>query len=135
MKAILAVDAVINLALGILLLFFQSVYRFLGVPASSTGFYPNILGAVLIGIAVALAIEVFKREGGTSAGLGLLGAISINLCGGLVLVLWLVFGDLTMPLHGWIFLWVLAAVLVGVSLVELVIDAARGSRAGGAAAR
>lgn len=74
----LQVDALINSILGILLATFpQSVADFLGVPDSSTKFYPSILGAVLIGIAVALVTE-YVRKPTRPAGLGLLGAIAIN---------------------------------------------------------
>ena len=52
-------------------------------------------------------------------GLGLGGAVAINLSGRLVLILWLMFGDLNIPLRGHISLWSLAIILVGISLFEL----------------
>ena len=117
---VLLVDAIINLSLGILLLLFpQSLVDFLGVPATDICFYPNILGAVLFGIGVALIIEVYQRPQGM-VGLGLGGAIAINLCGGIVLGAWLIFGELDLPLRGWVFLGVLDAALVAISTVELV---------------
>jgi hypothetical protein len=54
-------------------------------------------------------------------GLGLGGAIAINLSGGFVLILWLIFGDLNIPLRGHFFLWSLAIILVGISLFEVFI--------------
>jgi len=42
-----------------------------------------------------------------------------NLCGGLVLCFWLVFGDLSLPTRGLIFLWFLALLLLGISAIEL----------------
>jgi peptidoglycan/LPS O-acetylase OafA/YrhL len=92
---------------------------FLGVPDSSTRFYPTILGAVLIGIAVALLIEYVRRPS-RPAGLGLHGAIAINLCGALFLIGWLLCGGLEIPLRGQVFLWSLAALLIVISLVELI---------------
>jgi hypothetical protein len=74
-----------------------------------------LLGGVLIGIGIALLIE---RSRGRS-GLGLAGAISINLCAGLVLAGWLLFGSLDLPLRGQLFLWLLVVLLVGISGVEL----------------
>jgi hypothetical protein len=52
-------------------------------------------------------------------GLGLGGAVAINLCGGIVLFIWLISGALDLPLRGLVFLWALAIVLVGISTVEL----------------
>jgi hypothetical protein len=120
-KAILIVDAAINLILGFLLLIFSpQVVQLLGVPAVEHRFYPNILGGVLFGIGIALLIECF-RGSGRLVGLGLGGAIAINLCGGLVLTAWLVFGELSIPTGGRVFLWALAAILVVVSSIELLV--------------
>ena len=120
MRAILYIDAVINLALGLLLLFFSpSLASSLGVPPSSTGFYPNVLGGIFIGITIALVIEATNRKPHHTNGLGLTGAISINLCGGTTLGLWLILGDLHLPTKGMVFLWALVIVLVVVSGLEL----------------
>ena len=50
------------------------------------------MGGVFIGIALALFIEAFRERPQGLVGLGLGGAIAINLCGGLVLMGWLIFG-------------------------------------------
>ena len=114
-KSLLLIDAIINLGLGALLVFFpEGVVSALGVPSAESAFYPSILGAVLFGIGLALLLE---RNSGN--GLGLYGAVAINLSGGLVLGLWLIFGGLQLPLRGEIFLWGLAIVLVGISVVEI----------------
>ena len=119
MKIVLFVDAVINLILGVLLLIFSdSLIKFVGVPTSATSFYPNILGGVLFGIGLALLVECFRKPDGL-IGLGLGGAITINLCGGTVLAFWLLWGNLTIPIHGYIFLWILVIILIGISAVEL----------------
>jgi len=120
-KAILTVDAAINLVLGLLLLTFSpQVVRLLGVPPAEQSFYPNILGGVLFGIGIALLIECF-RGSGSLVGLGLGGAIAINLCGGLVLTAWLILGELSIPTGGRVFLWALAVILVVVSSIELLV--------------
>jgi hypothetical protein len=49
------------------------------------------------------------------------GAIAINLCGGLVLTAWLIFGELSIPSGGRVFLWSLAVILVVVSSIELLV--------------
>jgi hypothetical protein len=124
-RIILFIDSIINLALGILLLIFTpGIVKFLGVPSANLNFYPNILGAVLLGIGIALLVEVFKKKE-IHIGLGLWGAVSINICGGIVLALWLIFGKLNLPLRGVIFLWILVVILVGISLLELIISLTR----------
>jgi hypothetical protein len=120
-KAILIVDAAINLILGFLLLIFSPrIVQLLGVPTTEQSFYPNILGGVLFGIGIALLIECF-RGSGSLVGLGLGGAVAINLCGGLVLTAWLTFGELSIPTGGRIFLWSLAVILIVVSSIELLV--------------
>ena len=115
---ILMIDAIINYVLGILCILYSLVGDTMGVPIVQNAFYPNILGAVLIGIGIALTIECYRKEDGM-AGLGLGGAIAINSSGGMVLILWLMFGDLDIPFRGDLFLWSLAILLVGISLFEV----------------
>ena len=122
--AILYVDAIVNLALGLLLLlsvpFPRQVTAFLGVPGIAHSFYPSLFGSVLVGIGLALLIECRRRGRQGLVGLGLGGAVAINLSGGAVLVAWLILGKLAIPVRGRVFLWAIAALLVGVSAVELV---------------
>ena len=116
MPQLLLIDALINLGLGVLLLFFPDrLVEALGIQTAEHAFYPSILGAVLFGIGIALLIQLRNNNG-----LGLLGAVAINLCGGLVLAFWLLFGSLSLPPHGLLVLWFLVAVLVGISTVELI---------------
>lgn len=115
---LLTIDGIINLTLGTLLVVFPApLVEALGIP-DAPSFYPNILGGVLIGIGIALFLER-GSQGRHSSGLGVNGAIAINLCGGLVLAGWLIFGDLALPLHGFIFLWALVILLLGISSAEL----------------
>jgi len=107
------------LALGVLLLLFPvGMAEFLGVPVSESNFYPTILGGVIFGIGVALMIERygFEKE---IRGLGLGGAISINLCGSLVLLGWLIFAPPAIPLRGSMLLWAIGILVLGIGLVEL----------------
>ncbi len=116
---LLIIDGVINLLLGgVLVLFPRSLVIALGIPTADQAFYPSILGAVLLGIGIALVIE-YPRRPGRVVGLGLGGAVAINLCGGLVLAGWLVLGRLHLPTHGYALLWGLAILIVGLSVVEL----------------
>jgi hypothetical protein len=119
-KATLLLDAGINLVLGILLLVFNpTLVDSLGVPSSSTRFYPSILGAVFIGITLALIVEALRPAKAEIIGLGLVGAVCINLSGGLALASWLLFGALALPLRGKVLLWSLTGVLVVLSSLEL----------------
>jgi mannose/fructose/N-acetylgalactosamine-specific phosphotransferase system component IIC len=118
---LLLVDAIINLILGALLLFIsKDIIHFLGIPDVEVYFYPNILGGVLFGIGLALLLEYLRKPRGL-VGLGLGGAVAINLSGGLVLVGWLVFGNLHLPTHGMIILWILVVILIGLSGTELAV--------------
>ena len=115
---LLIVDSVINLVLGVLLIVFPAkVVELLGLPTVEHGFYRSVLGGVLVGIGVALLVEYVRP--GRLVGLGLGGAVCINLCGAVVLAGWLLFGGLSIPVRGQIVLWSLVAVLIGISTVEL----------------
>ena len=119
-KLSLIVDAAVNLILGIFLLAYSpGLANLLGIPVVGSSFYPNILGGVFIGITIALLMAAFGKNAGNTAGLGLAGAVSINLCGGIVLFFWLISGDLDIPLRGSIILWILDIVLLVLSSLEL----------------
>lgn len=104
----------------LLIAYSAELARFLGVPVVESKFYPTILGGVFIGIGLALLIEAYNKDSKFTSGLGLLGAICINLCGGIVLLFWLILGNLALPLHGAIFLWCLDLILLAISTFELI---------------
>ena len=115
-RPLLLADALINLLLGALLLLYpQGLVEALGMPVVATTFFPNVLGGVLFGIGLALLIA---HRGGVQ-GLGLDGAIAINLCGAGVVVGWLVIAPQAIPPRGKITLWIIALVVIGIGLVEL----------------
>ena len=117
-STLLKADAAINLILGILLMVFPAgLVKALGIPMSVPPFYATILGGVLFGIGLALLVECYRKSN-RFVGLGLGGAIAINLCGGFVLAAWLLSDRLTLPLRGHIFLWFLVLLLVGISILE-----------------
>ena len=118
-RTLLIIDGTINALLGVVLLAFVPLADWLGIPPAETAFYPTILGGVLLGIGFALFLECRTTEKTRLRGLGLGGAIAINLCGGLVLLGWLLTTELPVPLRGSVILWGLAIVLVGISAVEL----------------
>lgn len=134
-RQLLILDGIVNLFLGTLLLFFpEPLVRFLGIPDAEVRFYPSILGAVLVGVALALFMEGLSSGDGDDSedrsgtqrnarrglrGLGLGGAVVINLCGAGVLALWLVFGSLDLPPRGLIALWFVAVVVLALSFFEI----------------
>jgi hypothetical protein len=58
-------------------------------------------------------------------GLGLGGAIAINLCGGGVLLLWLASDCLALPLRGRVVLWIVALGVLGIGVAEIAAGAWR----------
>jgi hypothetical protein len=118
-RALLLIDAAVNLVLGVVLVAYSPrLADFLGLPQTAQSFYPNILGAVFIGITIALAVQAFRKNDGP-VGLGPVGALAINLCGAIVLAVWLLAGTLDLPLRGRLLLWILDAGLGGISVAEL----------------
>lgn len=118
-KAFLLIDGIVNLVLGILLLLFPlGIAEILGVPQAASNFYPTILGGVIFGIGIALLLEAYGEKRGVR-GLGLGGAIAINFCGAGMLTWWLIYKPLNIPLHGLIILWVVAIVVLGLGMLEV----------------
>ena len=118
-KILLTIDCIVNILLGTLLLLFPiGVIDLLGLPKTNTNFYPSILGAVILGIGLALFLELagYAKH---FRGLGLGGAILINLVGSLVLVFWLLFGSLSIPIKGQIILWAVALIVFLIGIAEL----------------
>jgi hypothetical protein len=70
---------------------------------------------VLFGIGIALLLA----WRGKAQGLGLDGAIAINLCGAGVLVGWLLIAPQAIPPRGRITLWAIALLFIGIGLVEI----------------
>jgi hypothetical protein len=119
MRAFLIVDAVIDGLLGItLLLFSPEVWELTGIPGAYSRFYPNLLGAVLLGISISLVIEARRKEKNTSPGLGFRGSLAINFSAGLILSLWLFFGHLPIPFKGVILLGALSFFLLVFSFIK-----------------
>ena len=118
-KVLLAIDGIVNLVLGAILLFFPAgLVELLGLPLTNTYFYASILGAVIFGIGVALLLELYGAPS-RIRGLGLGGAIAINFCGGGALLVWLLAVPLSIPLRGHIILWVVAIVVLIIGLAEI----------------
>jgi hypothetical protein len=119
-KRLLLIDCIVNLLLGILLLLFPlGIIDYLGLPQTNTNFYPSILGAVIFGIGLSLFLEL-AGHAKRFRGLGLGGAILINIFGSLVLFFWLISGSLTIPLKGQIILWATGLIVFSIGIAELI---------------
>lgn len=114
-RSLLLTDALINLVLGGLLIAYpHQLVVLLGLPEVPSAFYPNVLGGVLFGIGIALALAY---RGGTQ-GLGLDGAIAINLCGAGTVVVWLVAAPQAFSATGRLTLLVVALLVLGIGCAE-----------------
>jgi len=127
-EKLLAIDAFVNFTLGLTFIFYpQLIVTLIGVEISALSTVINILkatiaifGGVLTGIGIALLLESLHRPKGL-VGLGLGGAVVINLCGGIILSGWLIFGNLVIPKLMLVLLWILLAILVVLSVIEIYI--------------
>jgi uncharacterized membrane protein YedE/YeeE len=117
---LLLVDAIVNLAIGALLLLYPKwLAEALGMPPVTTNFFPNVLPNVLGGVLFGIGLALLVAYRGGRQGLGLDGAIAINLCGAGAVVGWLVFAPQAIPPRGRITLWVIAVIVIAIGLFEL----------------
>ena len=118
-KILLLIDSIVNIVIGLFLLCYPlGSGAILELPNSENNFYPLILGAVILGIGIALFIEYKFSEKG-KRGLGLEGAISINITAGSVLILFLIFTPLHITSAGSIILWSVGILVIGIGIAEL----------------
>ena len=89
-----------------------------GMPPVETSFYVVILGAVILGIGLALLLELVGARAGLR-GLGLGGAILINLCGGGALLGLLTLTELPIPPRGSVILWSVAVIVLAIGICEI----------------
>jgi hypothetical protein len=116
------IDAVVDLALGFFLVFFPvKVLELLGLPVEAPPFYAVILGGVLIGIGIALLFEACNGHRRVN-GLGLGGAMIINLFAALTLAALLISGRMFIPLRGYLILLGLTFFLLLLCGVELLVS-------------
>ena len=113
---LVGLELALKLGSGLALLSFPlTVIKILGLPKSETAFWPRLLGAMLLGLAVATYMDASARLG---HGLGLAGAMVLNFSVAFALIGMLVLGE-SAPWRGRALLWVLAAGLLGLALVEI----------------
>lgn len=117
MQQLLWLETLLKLTGGILLLLAPlTTIRALGLPSTASGFWPRLVGALLIGIAAGAYIE---GAWAGSRGLGLAGLVAINLSGAAVIAFAALLGRAAPTRRGTFALWVLVALLLALSLLEI----------------
>jgi hypothetical protein len=115
-QQLLWIETLLKLVPGLLLVLAPlTTLRVLGLPRPDTGFWPRLTGALLVGMAGALFVEGAQ----SGRGLGLAGAIIINLCGATVLAILLVLDRGPASTRGRVVVWALTCTLVVLSVVEI----------------
>ena len=116
-EQLLWIEFVVKLASGaVLALAPKLLARITGLPPAESPFWPRLLGGILIGIAVAALVEVrFK----SSIGLGLAGAVSVNVAAAATIGSLLILGQGGSSRRGRFALWLAAAGLLILALVEI----------------
>jgi hypothetical protein len=116
-QQLLWLETILKLAGGTFLLIAPlTTIKVLGLPPSASGFWPRLLGAVLLGIGAAAFLEG-AWDG--SRGLGLAGLIVINLAGAAVIAAAALLGRGAETRRGAIALWSLVVLLLVLVLFEI----------------
>ena len=117
-KILLLIDGIVNLAVGLVLLCYPlGIGDYLELPKSDNNFYPVILGALIFSIGIALFVERKYYELGIR-GLGIEGAIIINIITSSALIIFLIFGRLNISIVGSIILWFVGILVFIIGVVE-----------------
>lgn len=117
MQQLLWIETLLKLSGGIVLIAMPRLaIKLLGLPFGDNAFWPRLLGGVLIGLAGA-----FYMEGAVagSKGLGLGGAILINLAAAGAVAGHIVLNRSSGASRGRLILWLLVALLFLLSLIEI----------------
>jgi len=118
-QQLLWIETLLKLMSGLVLAIApMSAIKLFGLPRTGTGFWPRLLGAVLIGLAVAMFLEA--RVGG-SHGLGLAGCAVVNLAGAAMMATLLVMDAGPPSVRGRGLLWLLVIVLLVLSIIEIAV--------------
>lgn len=116
MQQLLWLETLLKLLPGLLLATAPlTTLRLLGLPRPETGFWPRLLGALLIGLAAATFIEGTSR----GHGLGMAGVVVINLCSAAMLGSLLALDKGPVSTRGRIIVWGVMAILIVISIVEI----------------
>ena len=117
MQQLLWIETLLKLAGGLALCLAPlTVIRLFGLPPAGSGFWPRLLGAVLIALSVASFLEGATLSTG---GLGLAGSLAINLSAVAMISTHLMLGAGPQTRRGRVVLWLLVAALSLLALFEI----------------
>jgi hypothetical protein len=118
LQQLLWIETLLKLSAGILLaLAPRATIRILGLPRIETGFWPRLLGALLIGLAASTFIE--GRSPG-SHGMGLAGCVIVNFSGASMMAALLVLDAGPASTRGRAVMWTLVILLILLCVLEIV---------------
>lgn len=118
---LLWIETILKGSIGLIMIFLPiTAARIAGFPHGNTSFWPRLFGAALLGIAGAFAVEGYNVAGGAieAKGLGLGGAVTINLTAILSLFGTLIFAGVTTR-RGKILIWLMILLLLFLTLFEI----------------
>ena len=117
MQQLLWIETLLKLSAGLLLaLAPRSTLGLLGLPRTETGFWPRLLGALLIGLAGATFLEG-RSPGGR--GLGLEGCVLVNFSGVSMMATLLVLDAGPASARGRAMMWTLVILLILLCVLEI----------------
>ena len=118
MQQLLWFEVAIKAAAGLILVLVPlTAIRITGLQRPENGFWPRLLGAVVVGLAAAVFITLNFPE--ARGGLGPAGLIPINLCGAGALIAPLIMGTAAPTRRGRLFILTIAVVLLALSFLEI----------------
>jgi hypothetical protein len=119
-SVLLTIDGAVDLLVGALLIVFPTgLASFLGVPMPGNPLYATVLGGVLAGIGLALIFQQLLDRPIESRGIEI--PIIINFAGAGTLIGVLIAGHLALPIHGDVFLWIVAIIVLAIGLAEVIL--------------
>jgi hypothetical protein len=111
------IEIVIKATAGVILVLVPGYAASLfGLPATGTGFWPRLLGALLLGVAAGLMLQTTYP---TLRAIHPVGLIAMNLASAAVLSALLLLQRASQPRRGTVLLWGIAGGLALLALVEL----------------
>lgn len=117
MQQLLWIETLLKFAAGVVLVVMPgSTIKLLGLPRTDNGFWPRLLGAVLIGLAGALFLEGSSPGSG---GLGLSGCLIINFCAVSIMVALLALDAGPPARRGRAAMWSIVVLLIVLSILEI----------------
>ncbi|MEZ5849892.1 MAG: hypothetical protein R3D68_04460 [Hyphomicrobiaceae bacterium] len=118
---VLWIELVLKLSAGLVLLLAPRLLaRVLGLARVDDPFWPRLLGTMLLGLAVAFALEAKVQPGKV---IGTLGAASVNLALAAGLGTLLILTGIAPTRRAKMFLWISAALMMLLGLIEIVFAA------------